>query len=176
MKRIVFWCALQVSFASASFAQQIPSVVPREVLAALHADYPDWHLLDNSGVLHTPQNKLDTSKSRPNVVWGDFDGNGHLDFAFFIARGVGSPPVEEKLVVYMAFGNRLQKFLLDSATAPGYIADMIWILHKGTREYNYETDRYFRLRNDAIDAITLEKAAQTYIFEKNRFRVVTTAD
>lgn len=174
--KILLHILILSSLGPSVLAQSFPDIVPKLVVAALQADYPDWHLFDNSWVLHTSLVKLDTNKSRPNVVWGDFDGNGQLDFAFLIARGVGSQPIEERLVVYMAFGNRLQKFVLKSATAPAYIADMIWILPKGTREYNYETDRYFRLENDAIDAITLEKATQTYIFEKNRFRVVTTAD
>jgi hypothetical protein len=133
-------------------------------------------LLDNSWILQSPLTKLDTNKSRPNVVWGDFDCNGHRDFAFLIARGAGSQPIEEKLVVYMALGDRFQKFVLDSAITPAFIADLISISPKGSRKYDYETDRCIRLESDAIDAITLEKGGTTYIFEKNRFRVVTTSD
>lgn len=157
-------------------AQGFPNLLPRSVMTALQSDYPGWHVLDNTWVLHTSVAKLDTSQARPNVVWGDFDGDGHLDFALLIARGKGSQPIEEKLVAYLVSGDSLRRFDLADAVTPAHVADMIWISLKGTRKYDYNTDRFFRLKNDAIDAITLEKAASTYIFEKDRFRVITSED
>ena len=133
-------------------------------------------MIDNWDTIRPPNHRLDTTKAFPNVVWGDFDGNGQTDYAFFIAQGKDRPPKKAILVAYMTYGNRLKKFVIDSVSAPVVIADLIWLSPKGSREYDYETNRFFRLKHDAILAITIDKAVETFIFQGNQFLRITTAD
>lgn len=160
-------------------AHQKIMTVPHEVMAILDNEYAGWSLVDNFSVLREPvlsYLNLDTSKSHPNLVWGDFNGDGKRDYAVFVERKTASGEKERFLVAFLRCGTSFQMHLLERAVYPAQIGDYIWLARKGSRYYDYDRERYFRLEHDGIQAVVIEKAAVTYIFQNGRFQGIITAD
>jgi hypothetical protein len=150
--------------------------LPAPLIAQLHADYPGWTLIQNSWTINYVSHQSDTSKCQPNLVWGDFDGNGQTDYAFFLSSGSGISPGERCVVVYLSRSKGFTKHLLANSETDGQIADLIWISPKGSIVHDYDADRSIKLAHDSIDAITVEKASVTYMFRAGRFVRIITAD
>jgi len=167
-----------IAFVVPVLAHQKTMTLPREVMVILDNEYTGWSLVDNFSVLREPvlsHLNLNTSKSHPNLVWGDFDGDGKRDYAVFVERKTASGE-ERLLVAFLRRSNSFQMHLLERAVYLAYIADYIWLAGKGSRQYDHERRRYFRLEHDGIEAVVIEKASVTYIFQSGRFQRIITTD
>lgn len=174
MPLAVIVAALLALLCPESARAQAPAL-PREIVAILDRDHHGWALVDNFAVLREPvvaTQNLDTSRSHPNFVWGDFDGDGRQDYAVYVTVP-GALGRERLLVAFLRREASFRSHVLARGTT---LADYIWVAKKGTRYYDHGTERYFRLTHDAIDAVTIEKSATTYVYERGTFRAVTTAD
>lgn len=112
---------------------------------------------------------------KPNLVEGDWNGDGKIDFAVLIERGnlynsrneaVG----KQRLVIVFVSGKRNYKYFRLEGSE--YIA----LINKGEEGYNYETDKNFLYKTDAIFNGFWEKAGVSYVWEKGKFRTITTSD
>lgn len=158
---------------------QIRVDLPKQVVVILDSKYPNWHLVDNLKIIESPVLQgldLDTTKCRPNFVWGDFDGNGKRDYIVFIERQVDSHSREQFLLAFIAKGSNFQKFLLDQASGDAYIAEYIWLAKKGSMSYDFENDKEFVLKRDAVELIVIEKGSDLLYFDKGQFKRITTSD
>jgi hypothetical protein len=54
--------------------------------------------------------------------------------------------------------------------------DCIMSVNKGKKDYNFDTGKNFHYKNDAIFNYIWEKAGVSYIWQKGKFRSVTTSD
>ncbi len=54
--------------------------------------------------------------------------------------------------------------------------EYIALMKKGEKDYDYETDKNFIYKNDALFSGYFEKGGSSYIYEKGKFRGITTSD
>lgn len=148
--------------------------VPNKIETILNSKYPGWQLVDREPFFRDLH--LDTMKCRPNFVWGDFDGDVKQDYAVFIECRTQSNLKEEVLIVFLARGSEFLEYLIETAVEPVYIATFIWIAPKGSRSYDFDRDREFTLKRDAIEIIVYEKASDLLYYDKGKFKRITASD
>jgi len=151
-------------------AQEKSVILPHQILATLDSGYRGWTLVDNFGVVQDPTLQLDTSKCHPNLVWGDFDGDGNRDYAVYIQHHQESGEKKRSILAFLRRGKLYQQHLLMGG------GNYIWLVEKGTVQYDYDTGEYFRQKHDAVVDVTIEKGAVTYIYEGDSFKEVITSD
>jgi hypothetical protein len=118
--------------------------------------------------------------ARPNLISGDFDGNGQTDYAMLIEHRNFDKTGKDftHLVEQLAFlkkGTSYKLYVLDqntSATLELYLT----LARKGEVGRAFSTQRKFRYPNDSISLSYFEKAGGTYIYRRGRFRYVTESD
>ncbi|HTK81624.1 MAG TPA: hypothetical protein VL633_04985, partial [Bacteroidota bacterium] len=152
--------------------------LPDSALKILTSKYSGWHWVDNINVITLPvlrELHLDTTKCRPNFAWGDFDGNGKRDYVAFIERHSGEQR-EQFLVALISKGLGFQDILLDQETGGAHIADYIWLVKKGSNSYDFERNKKFVLKRDAVELIYIEKGSELIYFDGGQFNRLTTSD
>ncbi len=154
-------------------AQKETVHLPHQIVAILDSEYQTWTFVDNFAVLKEPVLEpmgLDTSQCQPNFVWGDFDGDGNRDYAVYIQHHQESGENKRLIIAFLRRGNLYQQHLLKGGS------DFIWLVRKGTRQFDFDTGKYFRQKHDAIIDVTIEKGATTYVYEGGTFKEVVTSD
>ncbi len=112
---------------------------------------------------------------KPNLVEGDWNGDGKIDFAVLIERGnlynFRSEAIgKQRFVVVFVSGKRNFKYFRFEGSE--YIA----LIKKGLQGYDYQTDKKFPYKTDAIFNGFWEKAGVSYVWEKGKFRTISTSD
>jgi hypothetical protein len=102
----------------------------------------------------------------PVLISGDFDGNGRRDWAALMQQ-------EDRVVLAVCLVTRGAPSLHILHTP---CPDLVLLARRGTRQYNWDTQRWVRNRRDAIVTSCFEKAAETFVYEKGEFRRFTSAD
>ena len=151
--------------------------LPPQARDALYLKFPDWRYADISDEVRQALKQDGAANIRPDLISGDFDGDGHADYAALIFHG--TTRVEQDQVVgpdfsLVIFTAREQGYQLHVIEDPG--GGYIELIHKGDRLYDYETQKEFILEHDAIDAIIFEKGVTTYVYENGGFRAIITGD
>jgi len=158
---------------------QQPSKVelPPQARDALYLKFPDWRYADISDEVRQLFKEDATANARPDLISGDFDGDGRADYAALIFHGTTRVEQDQvvgpnfSLVIFMA---RDQTYELHVIEDPG--GDYLELIHKGDGSYDYEAQKEFTFEHDAIDAIILEKGATSYVYENGGFRAIITGD
>ena len=161
------------------YTQEFPSIMPSQIKMFLKSNYPDWKLADNMKVLNDPILKelgFDSTKCHPNLVWGDFNGDSKKDYVLLLEKYDDNKNKSQLSIGFIQEKVDYKFYVIGQADYPAYLAEYIWISFKGTKLYNFETDKYFVSKKDGIDFIVSEKSGETYFFEKNKFISITTAD
>ena len=151
--------------------------LPLQARDALYLKFPDWRFVEVPDEVRQVLKRDHGPNARPDLISGDFDGDGRVDYAAFVSHGtVGAKQGEltypkECLAVFMARDQKYQMQLIEDVNA-----DYVQLIHKGDGGYDYETQRDFTYLHDAIDAVIFEKAATTYVYENGGFRAIITGD
>jgi hypothetical protein len=107
----------------------------------------------------------------PVLISGDFDGNRRRDYAALIKHGkefnAKGIPFSDRhlLVVFLRRIKGYKMYVLKDPIAGNYIT----LAKKGTRDYNYGTDREVTYANDAIQLNYFEKGAISFVYRNGRF-------
>jgi len=160
-------------------ATQQPSklALPPQARDALYLKFPDWRYADISDEVRQLFKEDAAANTRPDLITGDFDGDGRADFAALILHGTTRVEQNEvvgpdfSLVIFMA---RDQSYQLHVIEDPG--GGYLELIHKGDGSYDYEAQKEFTFEHDAIDAIIFEKGATSYVYENGCFRAIITGD
>lgn len=118
--------------------------------------------------------------ARPNLIKGDFDGDGQADYAVLIEHGnfdrggAAFSHVVEKLA-FLRRGAGYRLYTLEEA-APANPELYLTLAGKGEEGVDFHTQRKFRYPNDSITVSFFEKAGGTYIYRKGRFRYIVESD
>lgn len=111
----------------------------------------------------------------PNLIKGDWNGDGKLDYAVLIVRGKlknsqGEAIGERRLTIaFVRTRDGYKHFQFDGG-------DYIALMKKGSKDYDYETDKSFRYKTDAIFDGIWEKAGVSYVWTNGKFKEIITSD
>jgi hypothetical protein len=155
------------------YAQAKPVAVPAAVKARLDANYPGWRLAEISpeAYEHYSHHRL---PFQPNFLWGDFDGDGRRDYAIEITHP--GPKGEQRMVVlaFLRRGEGFEEHLLETGIST--LDVYLWPHRAGERDFDFEREREFRYRHDAIGVVYGEVAGVSYVFENGSFRKIVSSD
>jgi hypothetical protein len=107
---------------------------------------------------------------RPNLIMGDWDGDGRTDYAALIkTAGSRAETGSYVLAVFMKKARGYSLYRLEPN-------DYLVLIKKGERDYDFATGRNFTYKNDAIFTGIFEKAGSSYVWRKGRFVAILTSD
>lgn len=109
-----------------------------------------------------------------SVVTGDFDGNGQTDYAVYILASIGPAEKRQRLILYLKSGEQYFRRTLSQHTPNNGMC--LIFFKKGTKDYRYDTHKYFRYRYDAVGLFFPGKGGESYLYEKGLFYPVITSD
>jgi hypothetical protein len=149
--------------------------VPLPVKRELDKRFPGWRFPQINPEIGKYLRENQSPDAHPAFIRGDFDGNGQTDYAALIEYGTaclkgGKTSIETGVVVFLGNGNKFKFHRLNEASE--YIA----LMKKGERDYNYETDKKFTYKNDAVFTGYWEKGGVTFVYERGKFRSIVTSD
>ncbi len=131
-------------------------------LAAIQKEISDYHRGNNFPY-------------QPNLVKGDWNGDGKIDYAALIEHGKlknseGESIDDRRLMIaFVRAANGYKYFSFDGA-------DSINLMKKGSKDYDYETNKTFRYKTDAIFVGHWEKGGVSYIWKNKKFIMIVTSD
>jgi hypothetical protein len=150
--------------------------LPASIKTILDGRFPGWSYLPVDDEIRKFLKEYVSEYARPDLINGDFDGNGRTDFAVLIEENARSPKRADsemrkaRLVVFLTKAAGFEIKVLDPEGA--YLA----LIKQGDWDYSYETNQYFTYKNDAIFAGIFEKGGTSYVYKKGRFRSIITSD
>lgn len=156
-------CGLVPSVTSAADPQ-----IPRACAAALDARLPGWRLAP------PPEGSAEEAKRRKrttNVVQADFNSDRARDTAILLVVPDHDQEAHQ-IAVCLSDRRRLSLQLISDP----YCRDGIALVPKGTKAHDYETDKIVTYPTNGLHAYCSEVAGGTYLWEKNRFRLVVDSD
>lgn len=112
--------------------------------------------------------KRERAYEQPNLIKGDWNGDGKNDYAVLLQNKNNS---QEKIIVaLMKTRTSYKNYTLNAND------DCIMSVKKESKGYDFEKKKSFRYKNDAIFTYFWEKAGSSYIWEKGKFRAISTSD
>jgi hypothetical protein len=151
--------------------------LPASVRHRLDRNFPGWHFPQIGDDIRQATTEWVAPGSHLDLLRGDFDGNTELDYALLVEHGdilndagvaVGR---KVSVVAFLKKGDDYEFHLVDSDAG-----DYLLLIEKGDGRYDYEARKEFIFPRDAIDSVTFEKAAVSYLYEKGKFRAIVTGD
>lgn len=149
-------------------------VLPPAFRQALDTAQPGWQLAPVSDRLRQRHHATPTAPV-PNVVAGDFDGNGHQDWAVLVVFTDREGRRRDQLIVLLQSDERVRAIRADD---PGE-ADPNRSLKgraRGAKLMDLNTQREFVATHDAIEVDYDCCGCATYVFDGARFQGYWTCD
>lgn len=138
--------------------------LPNEIRADLTHHLSNWRF--------APKRTSEGEKCTTQAA-GDFDGNGQTDFAIYVVAGKGANETRQRLIVYLQKDGDYVRRTLDKTSPNSELC--LHLFRKGTKDYNYETQKNFRYRHDTIGLFS-EKGGYSYVYWRGRFYRILTSD
>jgi hypothetical protein len=168
MKRLLTFVAVPLlSIAAATMAHAQP---PAACRAALDTRLPGWQLSSPPADLakEAKQKKFST-----NVVQSDFDDNGTRDTAVLLDMpGAGEINSRQRIAVCLSERSKIDVHVISEP----YCGDGISVAPKGTRAWDYTTEKRVTYWTNGVSAYCYEKAGGTYLFRNGQFVLIVDSD
>ena len=152
--------------------------LPLNVRSALNKRFRNWKFAAvNSDICKFLRENV-SADARPEIIEGDFDGNGQSDYSVYIVHGKASRRIVTA-VALLRKGARVELHILESGIhtpEPVSFSSGLVLARKGVEAYDYGTDKKFRYIHDAIILSNFETSGISYIYEKGKFRSIVTSD
>jgi len=150
--------------------------LPTPIKVMLDRKFPGWQFPEVSDEDCQGVKQWGGPEAYPELIQGDFDGDGRLDYAVLIEEG--SEAGDRGIAVYpdiyiVAFLNRQKKLKMTIVTREG--GDCLQLMHKGDGDYDYEAQREFTYSNDTIFS-GAGMGGTSYLYENGKFRAIITSD
>jgi hypothetical protein len=143
--------------------------LPKIIKTTLDQQYPGWRFSKVSKDIYEFLAK-EKIKLDPNLISGDFDGNGSKDYAVQITHGK-----KRIIIAFLKNDDSFAEFILESN--PANETDLyLWLFKSGEQDFDYETGEKFSYANDSIGVLFFEKSGVSYVFEKGNFRKIWSSD
>ena len=158
-----------------SFKQTAELSLPDSLRSKLDRRFPGWHYLKVDDEITSFLRESVSPHARPDLISGDFDGNGLLDYAALIEqeksdKNETAAESQVSLVVFLRTAAGFKMHLIDPDG--GYLG----LMKRGEWDYDYETQQHFTYPHDAIFTGIFEKGGSSYIYENKKFRSIITSD
>jgi hypothetical protein len=153
--------------------------LPPDVTLILDTKYPGWRFSQvNDDVRQFFKERF--PNAYPNLVKGDFDGNGKTDYAVLIEHtnfdktGKSFTHVVETLA-FLRKGDGYRLYVLEESK-PADLELYLNLARRGEEGSDFQTEKKYRYANDSISVSYFEKAGGTYIYDRGKFRYVLESD
>jgi hypothetical protein len=156
--------------------KQTPGIsLPVALESTLDQKFPGWHYQSVDPEITSYLRANISPDARPDLISGDFDGNGLADFAALIEHQSNDNPepaaqTSFSLVIFLRSAGGFKMQVLEP------LGDYLVLMKRGEQDYDFEAQQYFNYPHDSIFMGIWDKAGSSYIFEKGRFRAITTSD
>jgi hypothetical protein len=168
MKPVLALAAVPLlSIVAATAAHAQPSAACR---AAMDVRLPGWQLSEPPADLAkmAKQKKFST-----NVVQSDFDDNGTRDTAALVVMpGAGEVHRRQRIAVCLSQGSKVELHVISEP----YCGDGISVAPKGTRAWDFTTEKQVTFWTNGVSAYCYEKAGGTYVFRDGKFVLIVDSD
>ncbi|HEX8150037.1 MAG TPA: hypothetical protein VF591_22835 [Pyrinomonadaceae bacterium] len=153
--------------------------LPEAINSTLNRKFPGWRFSEVSVEVRQFFGER-FPDARPDLIEGDFDGNGRTDYAVLIEHtnfnksGKTFTHVVE-LLAFLKRGTKYKLYTLKES-APATPELYLTLAGKGSEGRSFHTQSRFRYPYDSITVSYFGKAGGTYIFRRGRFRYVYESD
>jgi hypothetical protein len=172
--------SLCLSLLPTAAARRVQSArLPEAISSTLDRKFPGWRFSEVSGGVRQFFGER-FPRARPNLIEGDFDGDGRTDYAVLIEHtnfnrgGKAFTHVVERLA-FLRRGAGYRLYALERS-APANPELYLTLARKGGQGRDFRTGRKFRYPHDSIGVSYFEKAGGTYVYRRGRFRYVNESD
>ena len=148
--------------------------LPSSVRFELNRRFPGWKFAEVSKEVRQFFETEMMGKS-PNLIDGDFDGNGKRDYAVLITHGkarYGKLTWPRSLLI--VFLRKSSGYRMHVIKEPN--GEYLCLARKGEKDFNYDEQKEITYANDAILTGIFEKGGSSYVFENGRFRTFVSSD
>ena len=163
-------------WSSVSTGQELAEQIPLPIKSALDRKFQGWKFVEASNDIRKFLREHISAEARPEIIRGDFDGNGQLDYAVLIAHSRvlkdGFKAGDEHIFIaaFLKKRDRYKLYVLDEA------GEYLTLGRKGANGYDFYANKKFEYANDAIQVWIFEKAGWSYVYEKGKFRYIYMVD
>lgn len=165
---LIFLCANLMIVQAQSIA------LPKECGRLLNKNFRGWKLarIQKEVNAYHRQKKFPFA---PNLIRGDWNGDGRMDYAVLIVQGklenAAGEDIDDRrlLIAFVKSRKGFKYFQFDGS-------DFIQLMKKGAKDYDYDAAKDFRYKTDAIFSGIWEKAGVSYIWKKGKFVEIITSD
>lgn len=155
-------------------AQNEELTLPAEIVRLLDSNYPGWWFPQLTEPWRISY--FQKTKTNPNLISGDFDGDGQQDYAAHIHfTDTSSNSDEVVVIVFLQRDESYQKFILETYSVDPGFQETLHLVKKGSKRKNVEIHQPFILPNDGIN-LGSEKGSVTYFWHDGSFQSVLTGD
>lgn len=151
-------------------------LLPPKMKVALDRRFPGWKYLEVEEEITKFLRQEISRFARPDLISGDFNGDGRADYAALIEQNSSTRKRSEAearrsyLVVFLKQRRGFQVHVLDPEGA------YLCLMKRGQWDYDYEKQSFFTYQTDAIFAGIFEKGGTSHIYRKGKFRAIVTSD
>jgi len=170
MHRVLVFAAVPLLSIVAATAASAQSQAPTACRVAIDARLPGWQLSPPPADLakYAKEKKIST-----NVVQSDFDGNGTRDTAVLVVMpGTGEFHSRQRIAVCLSQGGKTGAHVISEP----YCGDGISVAPKGTRAWDFTTEKPVTYWANGVSAYCYEKAGGTYLLRDGRFVLIVDSD
>jgi hypothetical protein len=149
--------------------------LPFSIKAPLDKHFPGWQFPEISDEDCQTVKQWGGPDAHPEVIQGDFDGNGQVDYAILIQHG----SITDRGIVVgpktyiVAFIREHDRYKMKMVTQEG--GSCLQVMDKGELDYDYEAQREFTYLHDTIMS-GFGMGGMSYLYEKGKFRAIITSD
>jgi len=150
--------------------------LPLPIKVLLNLNYPGWEFPEVSEDDCQAVRECGGPDAYAQMIKGDFNDDGHLDYAVLIQRGAEAndkgvaKPLRVDIVAFFRKGGGYKMYQVTSEGG----SDLI-LMPKGTTDYDYEKQREFTYPRDTISA-GFGMGGMSYLYEYGKFRAIISSD
>ena len=162
-----------------SLGQEPSLEIPSHIKTMLDKKFPGWKFAEVDEYVRSFLRERVSTNARPEMIMGDFDGNGKADYAVLIKHGEmldESGKVIGENAYVVAFLKKRNGHKLYVLNADGDTPEYLTLGRRGEQSYDHKSNKKFTYANDSIEGWIFEKAGWTYVYEKGKFRYIYTLD
>ena len=170
MKRVLVVAVVPMLSIPVATVAQAQSQPPEACRRAIDARLPGWQLSP------PPPDLAEAAKQKKfstNIVQADFDDNGTRDTAVLVGMpGTGEIHPRQRIAVCLTQSGRINLHVISDP----YCGDGISVAPKGTRAWDFITEKRVTYWTNGVSAYCYEKAGGTYLFRDGKFVLIVDGD